>query len=193
MAGAEPLPERMMTAAEFMDWDGGGLLGKLELVHGVVRAMSSATCAHSLIQANLAGLVGGIHRSQKSSARTGIRSPIQPQMHANDNVRAPDLAVTCAPPSKSKIFPDPVLIIEVLSPSNQKDTWDSIYAMATIPALTEIAVVDSERVRVEVFRRDADGSWPKGGEIFEAGGTVRLESIGAEFAISDIYAGTHLG
>ncbi len=192
MAGAEPLPQRTMTAAEFMDWDGGGLLGKLELVHGVVRAMSPASGTHALIQANLAGLIWAHLRAKKLPCRLGTEAPVQPQMHANDNVRAPDLAVTCAPSSKGKLFPDPVLIIEVLSPSNQKDTWDSIYAMATIPALTEIAVVDSERVRVEVFRRDADGAWPKSGTVIEAGGMVRLESIGAEFAISDVYAGTHL-
>ena len=183
----------MMTAAEFMDWDGGGQLGKLELVHGVVRALSPASGTHSLIQANLAYLIGAHLRAKKLPCRIGTEAPVQPQMHANDNVRAPDLAVTCAPIGKGKIFPDPMLIIEVLSPGNKKETWDSIYAMATIPALTEIAVVDCEKVRVEVFRRDADGAWPKSGAVFEAGGMVRLESIGAEFTISDIYAGTHLG
>ena len=190
MAGAEPLPVRIMTAAEFMDWDGGGMLAKLELVHGVVRAMSPASGTHSSIQANLSYLIGAHLRAKKLPCRVGTKAPVQPQMHANDNVRAPDLAVTCAPPSKSKIFPDPVLIIEVLSPSNQKDTSDSIYAMSTIPALTEIAVVGSEAVRVEVFRRGTDGSWPKAGEVFEAGATVRLDSIGAELPVSEIYAGT---
>ena len=190
MAGAEPLPERIMTAAEFMDWDGGGMLGKLELVHGIVRAMSPASGTHSLIQANLCYLIGAHLRAKKLPCRVGTQAPVQPQMHANDNVRAPDLAVMCAPPSKSKIFPDPVLIIEVLSPSNQKDIWDSIYAMATIPALTEIAVVDNEAVRVEVFRLGPDGAWPKGGEVFEGGATVRLDSIGAELPVSEIYAGT---
>ena len=192
MAIAGSKPSRPMTAAEFMDWDGGGLLGKLELVHGVVRAMSPASGTHSLIQANLSYLIGAHLRAKKMLCRVGTEAPVQPQMHANDNVRAPDLAVTCAPPSKSKIFPDPVLIIEVLSPSNQKETWDSIYAMATIPTLTEIAVVDSERVRVEVLRRGADGYWPKSDEFIEAGGTVRLESISAGLHIAEIYAGTHL-
>ena len=192
MAGADPLPQTSMTAAQFMDWDGGGHLGKLELVHGEVRAMSPASGTPALIQANLAGLIWQHIRAKKLPCRVGTEAPVQPQMHANDNVRAPDLAVTCAPPSSSKIFPDPVLIVEVMSPSNEKATWDSIYAMTTIPSLAEIVVVDSERVRVEVYRKGADGTWPLGGEVSEGGGNFRLTSISAEFPISEVYAGTHL-
>lgn len=193
MDGAETKSTPHMTADQFMDWDGGGHLGKLELVHGEVRAMSPASGTHSIIQANLAFILGAHIRAKKLPCRVGTEAPVVPHIHANDNVRAPDLAVTCLDITKSKTFADPVLIIEVLSPSNQKDTWESIYAMATIPALAEIAVVDSECVRVEVFRRDADGGWPKSGNVLEAGGTMRLASIGAEFPVSEIYTGTHLG
>ena len=192
MAGAEPLPQSLMTAAQFMDWDGGGLLGRLELVNGEVRAMSPASGTHSLIQANLAGLVWQHIRAKKLPCRVGTEAPVQPHLHANDNVRAPDLAVTCLPVSTSKTFQDPILIIEVLSPSNKRETWDSIYAMSTIPALIEIAIVDSERVRVEVLRRATDGSWPKTGEVSEPGDTFKLNSIAAEFPVAEVYAGTHL-
>ena len=192
MSGAEPMPQSLMTAAQFMDWDGGGHLGKLELVNGKVRAMSPASGTHSLIQANLAIMIGNHLRSKKLPCRVGTEAPVQPQIHANDNVRAPDLAITCAPPSSSKTFPDPVLIIEVMSPSNQKETWESIYACATIPSLAEIMVVDSERVRVEVYRKGDDGAWPLGGQVSEHGGTFKLSSITAEFPVSEVYAGTHL-
>ena len=192
MAGAEPLPQSLMTAAQFMDWDGGGLLGRLELVNGEVRAMSPASGTHSLIQANLAGLVWQHIRAKKLPCCVGTEAPVQPHLHANDNVRAPDLAVTCLPVSTSKTFQDPILIIEVLSPSNKRETWDSIYAMSTIPALIEIAIVDSERVRVEVLRRATDGSWPKTGEVSEPGDTFKLNSIAAEFPVAEVYAGTHL-
>ena len=192
MSGAEPPTFPHMTAPQFMDWDGAGHIGKLELVNGEVRAMSPASGTHALIQANLTIMIGNHLKLKKLPCRVGTEAPIQPRMHANDNVRAPDLAVTCAPPSSGKLFPDPVLIVEVLSPSNQKETWDSIYAMATIPVLTEIVVVNSEKVRVEVLRRGADGSWPKSGEVAELSGTFKLTSIDAEFPVSEVYAGTHL-
>lgn len=192
MAGAELQTLPYMTVAEFMDWDGDGLVGKLELVNGEVRAMSPASGAHSLIQANLAILIGNHLRARKLPCWVGTEAPVVPQMHANDNVRAPDLAVTCKKLGSSKTFPDPLLIIEILSPSHKRETWESIYAMSTISSLKEIVVVESERVGVEVFRREIDGGWPKNGVTFAAGRDVVLTSIDAEFPIAEIYAGTVL-
>jgi hypothetical protein len=40
---------------------------------------------------------------------------------------------------------DPVLIVEVLSPSNERETWEAIWACATIPTMREFLIVDSER------------------------------------------------
>ena len=192
MTGAlrEPLPR--MTVAQFLDWDGGGLTGKLELVNGEVRAMSPASGTHALIQANLAYLIGSHLRATKRPCRVGTAAPIVPRLHANDNVRAPDLAVTCSTDAFGKTFPDPVLIIEVLSPSNQRETWESIMACASIPTLTEIVVVDSERVNVQLYRKDPAGGWPKDPEVVPADGTLRLESLEAVLPVAEIYAGTHL-
>lgn len=177
-----------------MDWDGGGLLGKLELVNGEVRAMSPASGTHALIQANLSYLLGAHLRAKKLPCRVGTEAPVQPHIYANDNVRAPDLAVTCAPPSKSKLFPDPVLVIEVLSPGNQKDTWEAVYALSTIPSLTEVAVVDSETLAFWILRRDANGHWPKerGEPVTGAAAVLTLESIGAALPLPEVYSGTHL-
>jgi hypothetical protein len=97
-----------------------------------VRERASADVTQSLLRANLAALVGFPLRAA-GRRWAGIAPPIVPRIHANDNVRAPDLAVTCLPPSADKRFPDPVLIIEVLSPSNQKETWESIQALRLDP------------------------------------------------------------
>ena len=192
MTNANPDVLSQMTAAEFLDWDGAGHIGKLELVEGQVRAMSPASATHSLIQANLAILIGTHLRATGRPCRVGTEAPVVPRIHANDNVRAPDLAVTCLPPSADKRFPDPVLIVEVLSPSNQRETWESIRACASIPTLQEILVVDSERVHAEVLRNDPVTGWPVSGAIIEAGGTIHLASIDASFPLGEVYAGTHL-
>ena len=65
-------------------------------------------------------------------------------------------------------------------------------ASATIPTVGEILVVDSEKVWARVITKDKDGAWPSEKEIVEAGGTIRLSSINAEFTITDIYADTAL-
>ena len=50
------------------------------------------------------------------------------------------------------------MICEVLSPSNDVDTYESIAACMTVPTLSEVMVVDSERVYVEIWRKDAAGA-----------------------------------
>lgn len=189
---AYPLAPRRMTVEEFLGWDGGGLVGKLELVEGEVRVLSPASGTHAIIQANLAYLIGHHLRTHRPSCRVSTGAPIAPRIHANDNVRAPDLAVTCLPPSRSKLFPDPVMIAEVLSPSNQRETWESIRAIASVPSLIEILVVDSEHVHVVVLRREADGGWPVSGQVEATNGSVHLSSIGLELPLDEIYRGTHL-
>jgi Uma2 family endonuclease len=59
MTAHATVPPAKMTAAEFLDWDGGGHQGKLELVNGVVRAMPPASGTHALIQAKLATAPSG--------------------------------------------------------------------------------------------------------------------------------------
>lgn len=189
-AGKKPLPR--MTAAEFLEWDGGGLVGKLELVEGEVVAMSPASGTHALIQANIAFLLGAHLRAKKLPCRVGTEAPIIPRLHANDNVRAPDLAVTCIAAPPGKTFPDPVLIVEVSSPSNQDETWNSIRACATIPTLAEILVVDSDRQKARIFRKSDKGEWPIDPEVVEAEGAVKLTSIDAAFEMREIYSGTEL-
>lgn len=190
---AHAFAQRHMTAEEFISWGGDGHPGKLELVNGIVRAMSPASGTHALLQAKIARILGNHLEKIGRPCRVGTEAPIRPRMRSNENVRAPDVAVTCVSPQKDeKFFPDPVLIVEVLSPSNQRETWESIWACATIPTLQEVMVVDSERIYVAVYTKDATGAWPEHPKVVELGGTVRLSSIDAEIAISAIYADTNL-
>lgn len=182
-----------MTAEEFISWGGDGHPGKLELVNGVVRAMSPASGTHALLQAKIARILGNHLEKIGRPCRVGTEAPIRPRMRSNENVRAPDVAVTCIPTQKDeKFFPDPILIVEVLPPSNQRETWESIWACATIPTLQEVMVVDSERIHVAVYTKDETGAWPEYPKVVELGGTVHLTSIDAEISISDIYADTNL-
>ncbi len=190
---ANATQEHRMTAEEFISWGGDGDAGKLELVNGVVQAMSPASGTHALIQSTITGLIRNHLKARRSPWRVGTEAPIRPRMRANMNVRAPDIAVSCVPKSTDeKFFPDPILIIEVLSPSNERQTWESIWACVTIETIHEVMVVDSERVHVIVYTKDATGAWPQEPQVIEAGGTVRLTSIDIAIPVSDIYADTNL-
>lgn len=181
-----------MTTEEFLAWDGGGHAGKLELVDGVVRAMAPASATHAIIQLNIGTAFNTHLRSRNSPCRAGTEAPIVPPMGKRANARAPDVSVTCAPPTDSPTFDDPVLIVEVISPSNEAETWESIRALAGLPALQEILVVQSTRVEVHVFRRDAGGAWPSDPVVWGPGGVAHLTSIDLDLPVAEIYRQTLL-
>jgi len=89
------------------------------------------------------------------------------------------------------ILDEPVLLVEILSPSNQPETWSNVWAYTSIPSVRELLVLHTSRVAAEVLRRTADGSWP---QRFEpaADGVLSLESLGFELELAELYAGTGL-
>ena len=81
----------------------------------------------------------------------------------------------------------------MLSPSNADETWESIWACATIPSLAEIVVIASDRMHADVFCRDAKGFWPDPGVVVPAGGIVRLPALGLDMPMEEIYWNVVLG
>lgn len=182
-----------MNIDQFMKWDGGAHHGKLELVDGIVRAMVPASETHGTIQARLAYLLTRHLVERGSGCRVVTEGGVVPRLNHGHNVRVPDLVVTCAPPDASRMtVSEPILLVGVLWPGNEAETWESIRAAVTIPTMTEDLVVDSERIHAEVWRKDDQGAWPKDPEVIESGGAVRLASIDAALAIAEVYAGTQL-
>ncbi len=186
-------PPPRMTVEEFFAWDGGG--------HGRKAAnLSMAWCVpwrrqvHALPSSRAIWSLRFIITCVVVAALAGspLRRRIRPAIgNRSSNTRAPDVAVTCAPPSASKTFDDPVLIIEVLSPGNVEETWESIRALAPLPTLTEIVVVGSEAVGIEIYRKDSRGAWSETPEEL-TDGVIHLASIGLDLAVAEIYRGTHL-
>ena len=85
----------------------------------------------------------------------------------------------------------PVLIAEILSPSNQAQTWSNVWAYTSIPSVQEILVLHSVSIGAEVLRRGPDGTWPADTSKVKAGDLV-LDSIGFRAPLADIYRTTRL-
>lgn len=182
-----------MTAAEFLAWPGDGTGRTFQLVDGEVRPVSPAGDAHALIQANLAYLLIGAIRAARSPLFVRTEGAIIPGVDAGTNVRVPDLVASAAPnePGQQTV-PDPVLIVEVLSPGNEDDTRDNVRAYTRLPGLREIAVLHSTRMLAEVYRRGPDGMWQPVPESVGPGGRLRLPSVALDCALEDAYTGTWL-
>ena len=193
-AAARKLPEPM-TVEEFLAWRGGDGTGRVyELVEGEIRAQDHASDAHGTIQARVALMLGNHLDRTRPHCRVVTAPGVQPNIRANWNYRVPEIAVTCTPNRPDvRTTPDPVLVVEVLSPSNRQDTWSNVHLIASLTSVEEILVLESERIGAHLLRRQPDGSWPANPVAIDAAGEVRLTSLDMAFPLTDAYRGTHLG
>ncbi len=182
-----------MTVADFLDWPGDDTTKRFQLVDGDARAMAPASATHGIIQATLAYLITRRLIETSSPCRVMTEPAVVPRLRAATNLRVPDLGVTCAASHPGQIVvSDPVLLVEILSPSNEAATRENVWAYATIPSVREILVVHSTRVAAEMLRQRADGTWPEQAEDIEPGGTLRLDSIDLTSPLAEVYARTYL-
>ncbi|MGH7057268.1 MAG: Uma2 family endonuclease [Acetobacteraceae bacterium] len=169
-----------------MAWDSGDGV-RYELVDGEPRAMAPASVSHGLLQGRLAMLIGNHLERNRPACSVVVAPGVTPRLLSSHNVRIPDLAVTCAPITPSQaLLPEPVLLIEILSPSNQADTWSNVRAYTSITTVEEILVVHANRTLAEVLRRGPDGLWP-GEPAPLTSGTLELASIGFVLELARLY------
>jgi Uma2 family endonuclease len=87
-------------------------------------------------------------------------------------------------------LPDPVLLVEILSPSNQAER-SNVWTYTSIPSVQKILILHSARIRAELLRRLPDGGWPEQTHPIDDGDLV-LTSIGFRVPMTDLYARTGL-
>lgn len=182
-----------MTVADFLAWPGDESRRKFQLVDGELRAMSPSSATHGTIQMTFGRLIGNLLVESGTRCRVVSEPAVTTRVRASVNLRVPDLGVSCTPDALGQqTLPDPILLIEILSPGNASDTWDNVWSYTTIPSVHEVVVVHSTRVLAEVLRRDVQGNWPEQPEEIGPDGTLRLESIGFACPMAAVYAQTHL-
>ena len=187
MSTALKIPPHM-TVAEFLDWEPGDRSGALwQLRDGEPEMMSPASDRHGAIQARLAQLVGVHLDSQGGRCRVVIAPGVVPSERSEDNCLVPDLGITCAPATGEHLMLEPLVLVEILSPTNVSRTRANVQAYRTIPTAAEIVVLHSTAMVAEVTRRAPDGTWPPQPDIVGADGELRLDSIGFAAPLRDAY------
>jgi Uma2 family endonuclease len=131
-----------MTVAQFLSWRGDGSGRKFQLVDGELRAMAPGSATHGTIQMTLGRIVGNKLIEDGARCRVVSEPAIATRVRAKFNMRVPDLGVSCtADAPGQQELPDPVVLIEILSPGNASDTWDNVWSYTTIPSVRESVVV----------------------------------------------------
>lgn len=188
MSQALKFPVRM-TVPEFLEWDSGDGL-RYELVDGEPHAMAPASSIHAVLQSELGRLLGNHLRQHRPGCRVLTNPGVLPRMLSTYNFRSPDLGVTCSALSLGQpMMPEPILLVEILSPSNQAKTWSNVWTYTSIQSLQEILVLHSTRVAAEILHRTVDGQWPQDTTRITSGDLVP-SAIDFRVPLAEIYAGT---
>jgi Uma2 family endonuclease len=186
MSAANPLPA-VMSVSEFLAWNplGGD---RWELVDGTPRAMAPSSPRHGAIQAEAARLLGNHLVESRPGCRVVTEPGIQPKVRGKANVRVPDLAITCASLEPGdQLLRDPLVVVEVLSPSNKADTWQNVWSYVTLPSVREILIIYTAEMRIDLLRRGGDDSWPDDPLTLGPGDIVTLASIGFTAPVASFY------
>jgi Uma2 family endonuclease len=181
-------PSPGMTVAEFLEWDSGDRTGAMwQLRDGEPEMMAPAGDAHGMIQGELGALIRNHLADSGSPCRMGVTPGVVPRVRSTRNLLVPDLGMTCAPPAGGPTMLDPVVLIEILSPSNARETRANVWAYTSIPSVVEIVLVRSTSIAAEVLRRQSDASWPGEPQDIDAEGELVLESIGFRIPLRAAY------
>jgi len=160
-----------------------GSAWRYELVDGVVVAHAAPSPDHGAIAGNLAYAIGGALRRQQSGCRVEVGSGAAPKRQQNDTARIPDVSIRCGE--------HPRVVFEIVSPSELRH-WQQRDQkrrdLQDVEGIQEIIEIYQVEAALHVFRRADAGPWP-----FEAidglDAVLRLESVGIELPLTDIYEG----
>jgi Uma2 family endonuclease len=175
---------KRMTLPEFYAWNPPGDT-RYELVDGTPVAMAPPGGPHSTLQFRLARRISEAldHRPGCTGrSEAGIVPPWR-----RDTYYVADLAVTCRPVDEGWETKDPILIVEVLSPSTETDDRRvKLPDYRRLPTVQEVVLIDPYRIFCEIHRRQSDGSWRT--DLLEKGSRLQLDSVGLDIPLLDLYA-----
>jgi Uma2 family endonuclease len=178
------LPDRLfMPAAEYLDWE-PTQEDRYEYWDGEVVAMSGGTRNHNRISGNWFKLLDDALLNRDCDVYI---ADVKVQVGPGRKYFYPDVVVTCDKgDNDAHIVQFPCLIIEVLSPSTEAiDRGAKFARYRQFTSLQEYVLVQVDRPKVEVFRRNDLNQWVL--SEYDLADRLLLESIGVEIAISDLY------
>lgn len=165
---------------------------KLEFHEGRILAMAGGTGSHSLITANAIREIGNL---LKGSSCHVYDSNLRVRISRTVRYVYPDATVICGPiaydpaDAGKHTATNPRLIVEVLSDSTEGyDRGDKLRRYFQIPSLQEYVLISQKVPVIEVYARQADGSWSfRYADGPEA--SIRLQSIDVTLPLAEVFAG----
>ena len=156
-----------------------------EFIDGVPKLMAPGSMAHTLIKSNAHAALA------RAVQGTGCRALVDGAIiEVEGSSLIPDVVVTCRELDfTTPRIDDPIIVVEVLSPSNEKDDVGRKLALyLRIPSLRHYLVIHHDRRLVVHHQRrdDLDGAFLT---TIAPPDPLRLDPPGIEIALAAIYEG----
>lgn len=180
--------EALHTSEEYLELERKAEY-KSEFLGGRIYAMSGASSAHNRISFNIAGL---LHAQLRGGSCNAYIADMRVKIGPTGAYVYPDVAALCDKPrfedAELDTLVNPALVVEVLSPSTEAyDRGAKFSHYRGIESLREYVLVAQDRRSVVRYARLED-QWIFD-EFNDPADRVRLESIGCDLALCDIYEG----
>jgi Uma2 family endonuclease len=182
-----------MTVAEFQRWRPETYADrKWQLLDGVPVCMAPPSPDHARITARLTQLL----LTHVDANMPGCDVPVMPGVIPADrpekNELLPDIAVTCEKARRgSRTIEAPIVLVEILSPSNEDVIRRNAESYKTMPSVQEVVLIDSLSVRAEIMCRNTDGTWRETVTI-RSGEQLELNAIAFKTPLQTLYKTTSL-
>jgi Uma2 family endonuclease len=181
--------DRRATYADYLAAEQGSST-RHEYIDGVIVAMAGGSDEHNAITNKLAALcvmrAAGNCRSYSPDQRFWIA--------ATQRGRYSDGSLICGapehPPHDRQATTNPLVVIEVLSPSSEgDDEGDKRNDFQSLASLQAYVVAAQDVRCVKVYRRTPRGEWPIEPEVYREGQSFELPGLSSAISVSSVYHG----
>ncbi len=161
---------------------------KHEYYKGEIFAMSDASLEHNIISSNL---MGELTSKLKGKNCRPFSSEFRTYIPKNSLYTYPDILVVCGKPEttddKFDTLTNPAVIIEILSASTKNyDKGEKFTLYRGIESLKEYILIDSEKIAIEKFLKNENGSWQLT-EYKTITESFVIDTIKISLLLSDVY------
>ena len=185
-------PSQIITVAAFDAFvDAQADDRAFELVDGEIVMMTNPNETHEQIAGNIgAPLKLAMDGRGCRTYQGGMRVQRSEDTSETDKTK-PDVVVRCGPAGTGSFITDPLVVVEVLSPSTMDvDRGRKLDFYKSLPTLRHIAIVYQDQVRIEHYHRGEQG-WDR--EILKAPDQLlNFEAVDFRIDLARVYFGTGL-
>jgi Uma2 family endonuclease len=181
-----------MTVVEFgVFLDGQDEPRLFELVDGAVVMMSNPTETHNQIAMNI-GAPLKIAMDMRRCRTYAADMRVQRSDRATETFQPrPDVVVRCGPHTGKTFITDPLVIVEVLSPSTMDiDRSLKLEFYKSLPTMCHVAIVYQDQQRIEHYRR-TDTGWERI-VLQQLDDLLRFEAVGFHMTLAEVYFGLEI-